>query len=221
MKYDYIIFDLDGTLLDTLDDLTDSVNAALSKYSFPAVDREKVRRSVGNGVRLLMSRCLPEGTDVETVDLCTDFMRLHYEKNCENKTRPYDGIPELLIKLRAEGARVAVVSNKFDAAVKQLCQKYFDGLIEAAIGERVGVSKKPSPDSVFAALEELGATSDELDRVIFVGDSDVDVLTAKNAGVQCVGVTWGFRHRELLISMGADFIADDAKQLEDVLFCGK
>lgn len=219
MKYDYIIFDLDGTLLDTLDDLTDSVNAALSKYSFPAVDREQVRRSVGNGVRLLMARCLPHGTDADTIETCTCFMRKHYESNCENKTRPYDGIPALLEELRSVGVRVAVVSNKFDAAVKRLCQKYFDGLIETAIGERDGVLRKPAPDAVFAALAELGADLEcDLSRVIYVGDSDVDVQTAKNAGVTCAAVTWGFRDRELLISAGADLIAESADELKSFLF---
>lgn len=220
MKYKYVIFDLDGTLLDTLDDLTDSVNTALLKYSFPTVDREHVRRSIGNGVGLLISRCVPEGTDIAIAEACTNVMREHYAKNCEKKTRPYDGITELLEKLRDNGVRVAVVSNKFDAAVKRLCQKYFDGLIETAIGEREGVSRKPAPDSVNAALLELGADTDrDLARVIYIGDSDVDILTAKNVGAACVGVTWGFRDRELLISSGADFIADNTTELENILLC--
>ena len=219
MKYEYVIFDLDGTLLDTLDDLADSVNTALLKYSFPTVDREHVRRSIGNGVGLLIRRCIPEGTDEATVKACTNVMREHYANNCENKTCPYEGIPELLKKLRDNGIRVAVVSNKFDAAVKRLCQKYFDGLIETAIGESEGVSRKPSPDSVNAALLELGAdTERDLARAIYIGDSDVDVLTAKNAGIASVGVTWGFRDRELLVSSGADFIASDTDELGNILF---
>lgn len=217
MKYKYVIFDLDGTLLDTLDDLADSVNATLTEYSFDTVNREHVRRSIGNGVGLLMKRSLPNGTSDELCEECTDFFRRHYAENCENKTRPYDGIPKLLLKLRQNGIGTAVVSNKFDGAVKRLCKKYFDGLIELAIGERDGVARKPSPDSVFAAVSELGGDIAR-DRILYVGDSDVDVLTAKHAGVDCAAVTWGFRDRDVLLNAGATLLADDCAQLENIIF---
>ncbi|MBQ9162460.1 MAG: HAD family hydrolase [Clostridia bacterium] len=218
MKYKYIIFDLDGTLLDTLDDLTDSVNFALGKLSFPAVDREHVRRSIGNGVGMLIRRSLPDGTSDEAIEECTRIFRTRYAENCEIKTQPYQGIVQLLDRLASCGCKIAVASNKFDAAVARLCHKYFGSLISVAVGERTGAARKPAPDSVLTALCELGADVRlDLDKTLYIGDSDVDVLTAKNANIDCIAVSWGFRDREVLLDAGATRIADTVTELENMI----
>ncbi len=210
MKLDTAIFDLDGTLLNTLDDLTDSVNDTLTRFGFPRRTRDEVRRFVGNGVPLLIERAVPPGTDRETYESCLAAFKAHYEKNMCCKTAPYPGIPELLAALKKRGIKTAVVSNKFDAAVKGLCRRYYGDWIRVAIGERADVRKKPAPDSVFAALRELGSKPE---RTLFIGDSDVDIQTAQNAGLTSVGVTWGFRGREVLERAGADHIVDAPDQL--------
>ena len=212
--YRTAIFDLDGTLLDTLQDLADSANYALALHGLPARTVEEVRRFVGNGVGLLIRRAVPEGTP-ETLErrVLRDF-RAHYLLNMENKTAPYPGIPELLDALRAAGVRTAVVSNKFDGAVKGLCQNYFGDRIRAAIGESQGVARKPAPDTVFRALEELGMPRE---GAVYVGDSDVDIETAKNAGLPCISVSWGFRSRTFLTEHGAQTIADTVEELRELL----
>ncbi|MBE6694216.1 MAG: HAD family hydrolase [Ruminococcaceae bacterium] len=218
MKYRYIIFDLDGTLLDTLDDLTDSVNFALEQFSFPTVDREHVRRSIGNGVDLLIRRSLPVGTDEAVLENCIRVFRTRYAENCEVKTQPYQGIVQLLDHLASCGCRIAVASNKFDAAVVRLCDKYFGSVISVAVGERAGAARKPAPDSVLTALCELDAdVCLDLDKTLYIGDSDVDVLTAKNARIDCIAVSWGFRDREVLLNTGATRIADTVTELENMI----
>lgn len=197
----FVIFDLDGTLLNTLEDLKDSTNFALSEFGYPERTLDEVRSFVGNGVRKLIERAVPP--DCDNVEECLECFKNHYSENMYNKTAPYDGIVEVLKELRARGLKIGVVSNKFDFAVKELCKKYFDGLIDAAIGQSDEIAKKPAPDGVLKVMEILGA---EKDFTIYVGDSDVDVQTAKNANLPCVGVTWGFRDRENL--SGADFIID-------------
>lgn len=209
-----VLFDLDGTLLNTLEDLNASVNAALSACGYRAEQELMQTRSfVGNGVKKLIERSLPPHTEDEEIERVLAVFRAHYSKNMRNKTRPYDGIPELLAALKADGIKLAVVSNKFDAAVKALCAEMFPG-IKTAIGEREGIRQKPAPDSVFAALEEMGAEKSE---AIYIGDSDVDVLTAKNAGMKCIGVTWGFRDRDLLEKTGADFIANTTEEIYRII----
>jgi phosphoglycolate phosphatase len=213
-KYKTVIFDMDGTLLNTLEDLTDSVNYALNISGYPTRTLDEVRQFVGNGVKILMSLAVPQGTSKEDTLKCLELYRGHYSKNMQNKTRPYDGIIDVLKKLKEKEIKLAIVSNKYDSAVKALCQDYYGEYIKVAIGESQGVAKKPAPDSVFASLKQLGATAED---AIYVGDSDVDVHTAHNAGLKCVGVTWGFRNRELLAMEGADFIIDRPEELLDYL----
>lgn len=214
MLYHTAIFDLDGTLLDTLQDLADSTNYALSLHHLPPRTVEEVRQFVGNGVGLLIHRAVPEGTAEELEGQVLRDFRAHYLLNMENRTAPYPGVPDLLDALRAAGVRTAVVSNKFDGAVKGLCQNYFGQRVEAAIGESQGVARKPAPDTVFRALAELGQAPE---GAVYVGDSDVDILTAKNAGLPCIAVSWGFRSRAFLEANGARVIADTMQELEQLL----
>ena len=215
-KYDTVIFDLDGTLLNTLDDLTDSVNYALALYGSPCRKTAEVRSFVGNGVANLMQLSIADGLSNPHYERCLADFRNHYSGNMQNKTGAYKGIIELLGQLSTEGYKLAIVSNKFDKAVKLLNQVYFGEYIKVAIGESESVSKKPAPDTVFKALEELGATAD---KAVYVGDSEVDVKTAKNSGIMCVGVTWGFRDREVLEQEGADYIIDSPQELLEIIGC--
>jgi len=205
-----ILFDLDGTLLDTLDDLTDSVNHMLISFGYPARSREYVRQAVGNGVHNLIVRALPGGEDEARIGECLQAFRAHYGKNLDNKTRPYPGVMEVLRALQRAGIAAGVVSNKYDGAVKALSEKHFGDLVQVAVGERPGVRRKPAPDSVLEAMRCLGV---EPADALYVGDSDVDVETAHNAGLRCVGVSWGFRPRESLVAAGADVVIDDAAAL--------
>lgn len=210
MKYNTIIFDLDGTLLNTLDDLCDSVNAVMQKHGFPIRSLDEIKRFIGNGVGRLMRLAVPEECTDEEVAIYLKEFKEHYEHNMENKTRPFDGIMELLLDLNRFNFNIAIVSNKFDVAVKGLAKTYFGNLIPVAIGESANVRRKPAPDSVFTAIKELGA---DLSKTIYVGDSDIDVETAKNAGIPCIGVTWGFRSREVLRNAGADYLIDTPREL--------
>lgn len=214
MVYKTVIFDLDGTLLDTLEDLCDSTNFALAHFGFPTRSLAEVRSFVGNGIGKLIERALPENAGGQTYGAVLAEFKRHYAENCNNKTCLYVGIEELLRKLAQSGVKLAVVSNKVDSAVRELCEKYFGALVPVAIGEREGVRRKPAPDSVFAAMELLGAKKEE---TVYVGDSEVDIETAKNAGIELIAVSWGFRGRELLESLGARKIADSAKELEKML----
>jgi len=204
-QYQAVIFDLDGTLLDTLGDLRASVNYALAQLGYPARTLDEVRRFVGNGVGLLVRRAVPAGTPEADAARCLELFRAHYADHCRDLTVPYPGIPALLDALHAAGVPAAVVSNKFDAAVKELCAHYFPGRIGAAVGESAEVARKPAPDAVFRAAEELGVP---LSSMVYVGDSDVDIQTAKNAGVPCISVTWGFRDRAFLEQAGGTVFAD-------------
>lgn len=202
---DTVIFDLDGTLLNTLEDLKDSTNYALNKFGYPQRTLEEVRKFVGNGVRKLIERAIPEGSGNPDCEECLKTFKEHYAKNMYNKTAPYQGIFDMLLQLKENGIKTAVVSNKFDLAVKELCKKYFGELIEIAIGESENVRKKPAPDSVLKAIKELNSS---IKNCIYAGDSDVDVQTAQNTGIECIGVTWGFRDRSLLEKEGAQYIID-------------
>lgn len=199
------IFDLDGTLLNTINDLADSTNFALEKNGYKKRTVEEVRSFVGEGVRKLMVRALPNDVDDSVIDQCIKDFKEHYSKNMRNKTAPYEGIMELLKTLKDNDMKVGVVSNKFDRAVKELCKDYFGDFVDIAVGEREGIAKKPAPDSVFEALRILDAKKE---YVLYIGDSDTDMETAKNAGVDSVGVTWGFRDKELLIETGAKYIVE-------------
>ena len=208
MKYDTYIFDLDGTLLDTLTDLAASVNYALRTHGMPEHSIDDVRRFVGNGVRKLMERAIPNGEANPDFEATFATFREHYMHHSLDTTRPYPGIPEALAELKAKGCRLAVVSNKMMAATVELCRHFFPDTIEVAIGEHEaeGIRKKPAPDTVFAALRELGV---DKSGAVYVGDSDVDVQTAANSGLPCISVLWGFRDRDFLIQHGAKtFISD-------------
>ncbi|MEA4846615.1 MAG: HAD family hydrolase [Clostridiaceae bacterium] len=209
-KYDTVIFDLDGTLLDTLEDLADSVNYALNMYDFPCREIDEVKSFIGNGVGRLMELSIPEGLKNPQYEKCLEDFRRHYAQNLQNKTCAYEEIIELLEELSRKDYKLAIVSNKFDKAVKGLNQVYFGKYIKVAIGESESIRRKPAPDTVFKALEELGSAAD---KAVYVGDSEVDVKTAKNAGSLCVGVTWGFRSRAVLEREGADYIIDRPKEL--------
>ena len=204
------IFDLDGTLLNTINDLADSTNFALEKNGYKKRTVEEVRSFVGEGVRKLMVRALPNDIDDSVIDQCIKDFKAHYSKNMRNKTAPYEGIMELLKTLKDNNMKVGVVSNKFDKAVKELCKDYFGDLVDIAVGEREGIAKKPAPDSVFEALRILDSKQE---YVLYIGDSDTDMETAKNAGVDSIGVTWGFRDKELLIETGAKYIAENPLEI--------
>ncbi len=210
MKYNTVIFDLDGTLLNTLDDLRDSLNEVLLSRGYAPRTLEEVRRFVGNGVRNLIRRSVPEECGDETVTQVMEEFKENYKHNMQNKTRPYNGIMELLLDLYRYNYKIAIVSNKYDAAVKELARTYFGNLIPVAIGETSEIKRKPAPDSIFTAVKELGSS---LSTTVLVGDSETDVQTAKNAGIPCIGVTWGFRCREVLRREGADFLIDTPKEL--------
>ena len=219
-----VIFDLDGTLLNTLEDLADSTNYALSINGFPPRTLEEVRTFVGNGVGRLIHLAVPAGTPEQAEAKCLADFRAHYLLNMEHKTAPYPGILTLLDHLRDAGLGLAVVSNKFDGAVKGLCAAYFGARIPVAIGESLAVARKPAPDAVLRALVELEADPQgavylgcDPARAVYIGDSDVDILTAQNAGLPCISVAWGFRSREFLLAHGAKHIADSPADLEKLL----
>lgn len=198
-----VLFDLDGTLLYTLEDLKNSVNFVLQKYNYPLRSLDEIRNFVGNGVRILMEKAVPDGARNPQFEKLLELFKQHYAQNMYAKTKPFDGIDELLDNLKSRGCLIAVVSNKFDKAVKELCKHYFDGKIDIAIGEDEHVRKKPAPDSIFKAMKLLGC-----DKAVFVGDSEVDIQTAKNAGLKCISVTYGYKSKDFLLNNGAEFLAD-------------
>ncbi|NLX64360.1 MAG: HAD family hydrolase [Clostridiaceae bacterium] len=213
-KYDTIIFDLDGTLLNTLEDLTDSVNYALELYGYPKRSIEEVREFLGNGVARLIALAVPGGVDDPHYKDCLEANKKYYLENMSNKTVPYKGIINLLQQLKKENYKLAVVSNKIDKAVKGLVRKFFGEYVQVAIGDTDNISKKPAPDTVLKALKELNSSPD---KAVYVGDSEVDVKTAKNSGIMCVGVTWGFRDRDVLEKEGADFIIEEPMELMKII----
>ena len=214
MKTDTVIFDLDGTLLNTLEDLADSTNYAMRAFGLKERSINEVRNFVGNGVDVLIERAVEGAISKEQELECLDVFKQHYSKNMDNKTKPYDGIIDVIKELLKRGYHIAIVSNKFDAAVKGLNVDYFEGLFPAAIGASDTVAKKPAPDSVIKALQELHS---DKERAVYVGDSDVDIMTARNSGLPCISVTWGFRDEELQRSMGTDYIIHKPEELLDVL----
>lgn len=210
MKYKLVIFDLDGTVLNTLDDLADSVNHALAAHAYPARTVEEVRSFVGNGIRRLISRAVPPGTDEKSTESVFSEFVSYYGEHCALKTCPYPGIPALLHDLRADGCLLAVLSNKADFAVSALCERYFPDAFDYLAGEKEGIPRKPDPAGVYAVLSALGVSAAE---AVYIGDSDVDVLTAASSGLDCICVDWGFRTRAELVSAGARVIVSDAHAL--------
>lgn len=210
-KITTIIFDMDGTVLNTLDDLTDSVNYVFSKFGLPARSRDEYRQFFGNGIGYAMKCAAPEGTPDSLIEEMIPVFKEYYDIHCLDKTGPYDGIIDLMKKLRNSSCKMAIVSNKIDSAVKELNERFFSEYVSVAIGERPGVSRKPAPDTVFAALAELGSSTDE---AVYIGDSEVDLMTAKNSNLPCIAVLWGFRDKEFLIKNGASAFA---KTPEDII----
>lgn len=201
-----ILWDLDGTLLDTLADLTDALNYAMTQFGYPHRTMEDVRRFIGNGARRLIALSVPEGADVDAV---LQVYKTYYDAHCQIKTKPYAGIPEALAVL-GEKYPMAVVSNKPDSAVKPLCAQYFPGIF--ARGESADCPRKPAPDMLFKTMEAIG-----VERCVYVGDSEVDVLTAKNAGVPVLSVLWGFRDRKEIEAEGGQHFCDDPAMLVEKL----
>lgn len=199
-KYKTYIFDLDGTLLSTLADLAASTNYALRTHHMPERSIDEVRRFVGNGVKKLMERAIPDGLNNPLFEETFATFRQHYMQHNLDTTQPYPGIMQLLEQLKAEGKNIAVVSNKFYAATRELCRHFFGDLVPVAIGEREDIRKKPAPDTVIEALRELGV---DKEGAVYIGDSDVDIMTAKNSGMPCMSVLWGFRDKEFLLEHGA------------------
>lgn len=207
-----VIFDLDGTLLNTLDDLADSTNYALSRFGYPTRTIEEVRQFVGNGVAKLIERAIPEGKNNPNFEKCLAIFKENYAQNMYNKTAPYNGIIEMLSNLKSKGIQIAVVSNKFDLAVKELCKKYFEGFIDFAAGENEaqGIKKKPAPDTVISVLNEFNFAPED---AVYVGDSDVDIMTAKNSKMPCISVTWGFRDEKFLLENGATILINAPSEI--------
>lgn len=210
MNNKIVIFDLDGTLLNTLEDLMDATNYALKELHYPIRTIDEIRNFVGNGVGKLMERSLPDGIQNPHYEEAMCIFRQYYNVHCEDKTSVYEGVPRLLQQLKADGYQLAVVSNKPDFAVKHLCNKFFRDSIQGAVGEKQGIRRKPAPDMVENALSELSSRKED---AIYVGDSDVDIQTAANSGLKCISVTWGFRNTAFLKEHGATMIADTPEQV--------
>lgn len=213
-KYTTIIFDLDGTLLNTLDDLRDSLNRTLEKFGRPQHTLDEVRTYVGNGIKKMLERALENGAEDEQFDAMLSELMADYSKNSAVKTAPYPGLCELLATLKKAQKKIAVVSNKPDSAVKELVPFYFGDVMDAAIGESASVSPKPAPDSVFEALRQLGT---DASSAVYVGDSEVDYMTAVNSGLPCISVAWGFRTAQFLRELGSEQIVFTAQELEALL----
>lgn len=216
---DTIIFDLDGTLLNTLEDLMDSVNFALERQGYPLRNLSEIRSFVGNGIRLLMERAVPEdviGTDI--FEICFKDFCDYYKIHMEDKTAPYEGIIDMLTNIKKAGFKTAIVTNKADFAAQDLCKRMFGENIDLIVGSSDDRPNKPAPDGVYYALEKLHS---KLENTVFVGDADTDILTAKNAGLVSIGVLWGFRDREIIEAEGAEYIVETVKDLENLLICLK
>ena len=218
MRYRLVIFDMDGTILDTLDDLTDSVNYALNHFGFPMHSREKVCGFVGNGIRKLIERAVPNGIEMALVDNVHQVFKEYYKQHCADKTKPYSGISVLLKELRQAGCKTAVVSNKADFAVQELCRQYFNGLFDIAVGDREGILRKPAPDSVYEVLRKLEIAKKD---AVYIGDSEVDIETAYNADMDGIAVEWGFRKREFLEEKGAKQIVSAPEEIAKIVLSEK
>ncbi len=214
MKYQLAILDLDGTILNTLDDLADSLIHVLAQHGFPQHTVDEVRMMVGNGIFNLIKRALPNGTEQANVEAVYAEFNAYYKMHSADKTKPYNGITEMLEQLKAGGVKLAVVSNKADYAVQDLCVKYFSGFFYAVAGEKSGVPKKPAPNGVNNILAELGI---ERNKSVYIGDSDVDLQTAANAEMDCIAVKWGFRDEKLLRECGAEAIVSSPDDIVKII----
>ena len=217
MRYQTAIFDMDGTILETLEDMCASVDVTMDHVGYPRRTMDEVRRFVGNGAAKLIERCMPAGAEDPRYPAALEFYRAYYDAHAQIKTGPYPGIPELLQRLQQAGFRMAIVSNKADPAVQLIRTLYFDGIIDVAVGESPACSKKPAPDMVLAALQRLGSTADD---AIYLGDSEVDLQTARNSGLPCATVGWGFRTEAELRAAGAQTIYHSPEALGKALLNG-
>ena len=213
MRYQAVLFDMDGTVLDTLTDLHRAVNRSLAQFELPPVERETVRAGLGNGANRLLHACLPDQSE-ETVQQVLAWYLPWYEAHCRIETRPYPGILPLMRRLKDAGVRLAIISNKGDTAVRELAEAFFPGLLETAVGESATVRRKPNPDAVLAAADQMGLSVADC---VYVGDSEVDLATAKAAGMDCVSVAWGFRDAQQLLAAGATRLVQDPAELEALL----
>lgn len=214
MKYKLAIFDMDGTILDTLKDLAESTNYVLQINSMPQRTISEIKSFVGNGMQKLIERAVPKGTDADTIQRILEEFKNHYAEHCKDNTGAYNGINELLRNLRNSGIKTAVVSNKGDFAVQELCRQFFPDVFAVAVGERENVRRKPAPDSVNEVLNTLKIQKKD---AVYIGDSEVDIETAKNAGVDCISVSWGFRSKEILAGAGASKIVDSTEELRKTI----
>ena len=214
MGYTTILFDMDGTLMNTLEDMADSVNAILRQLGHAERSLDEVRDFVGNGAEMLVRRAMPDGSSEAEIAQALGLYQPYYAAHCQEKTRAYDGILPLLEELHRAGKQIAVVSNKPEGALRTLCDEYFAGLVKVVSGDMPGRRRKPWPDMVDAALEKMSADRND---AVYVGDSEVDVQTGKNAGLPVIGVSWGFRGREKLIASGAETIVDSIEELRQKL----
>lgn len=214
MSYKLAIFDLDGTILDTLEDLTNAVNHTLTKYGRPTRTSAEIRSYLGNGVVKLIECAFENSVNSNTLSHAVTEYRAYYGEHADIKTKPYDGIKEMLSSLRNKGIKTAVLSNKPDAPTKALCKRYFGDLFDCTAGEKEGIPRKPAPDGVYPILDRFGLTASE---AVFIGDSEVDIATAKNSGMDCISVGWGFRDTDILLESGADMIAKDAEELMNLI----
>lgn len=213
MKYDAYIFDMDGTILDTIEDLTVTTNYAMEKMGFPTHTIDEVKWFVGNGIMMLIRRAVPEGTSEENIARTHAFFMEYYNLHCKDKTGPYEGIMELLMKLKEAGKKLAVVSNKADGPVKILAEEMFKGFFDIAIGEKEGVNKKPARDMVDIAIKELGC---DRKQAVYIGDTNVDFETAKNSELDCILCSWGFRGREFIEKYPAEYYVDTPEEILDI-----
>lgn len=209
-----IVFDMDGTVLNTLEDLTVSMNYVLDRFNMPGHSLEEYRLFFGNGVKEALRLSLPEGASADIIDEMMVVFKEHYDAHCLDRTRPYDGIVDVMRQLKEKGYRLAIVSNKIDSAVKELNDRFFADYVDTALGEKTGINRKPAPDMVYAALKEMGSTKEES---IYIGDSEVDLMTARNSELPCISVLWGFRDKKNLIEQGADCFADRPEDIIRIL----
>ncbi|MCR5762413.1 MAG: HAD hydrolase-like protein [Treponema sp.] len=213
-----VIFDLDGTLLNTLDDLADSCNIMLKKFNFPQRTIDEVRQFVGNGLGVLVEKAIPDGKKNPLYEQALDCIRKTYATHSQVKTKPYDGIIKLIQDLNKNGIHTGIVSNKPDAQVKELAERYFASYISSntAVGEQEskGIRRKPAPDSILSVMSILKV---QPEQAVYAGDSDVDIATARNAGIPCISVTWGFRSKEFLLKNGAQILADKPQDLPSII----
>lgn len=203
MSINTVIFDLDGTLLDTIEDIANSVNYVMLECGLYFKSTQEIQASVGNGVSMLMERLVPNGKENPCFEKSVELFKSHYSTHMCKDTKPYDGIEDVLKDLKLRGLKIAVVSNKFDGAVKGLCEKYFEGLIDVAVGQQDEIREKPAPDMVFEVMNKLGV---EPENCIYIGDSEVDIQTANNAGIPCLSVVWGYKDIDFLYENGAQTI---------------